>query len=155
MQIRYFVADVEDRLHRVPGRAAEGLWLGRVTADELEFALGGELRVVTVLVDDDLEPVMTFFLRLDLDRSEVTDESRLDALDAATAEHGERFSHPAQQRQLDGWPTDWRRQLAVALDVPPHRLGRTGTGGPLVMCDLWGVPLDEVLEYFEAAVAGE
>jgi hypothetical protein len=41
--------------------------------------------------------------------------------------------------------------LAVALDVPALQLRRIGIGGPLLMSELWGVPVETVITYFEEA----
>ena len=151
MTLRYFVVDVDGELRRVPPAAAEAVWAGHADAGELDAILGSELKLATVLVDDDLNPVMTFFLRVDLDRGRITEESRIAALEAITAGHGRRLSDPAQKRQFQGWPPDWRRQLAVALDTPAAHLTKLGLGGPLVLSEMWGVPLETVMDYFENA----
>ena len=83
-----------------------------------------------------------------LDRGEITPESRLEAYEAVTA-RGPKFSSPAAQKQFVGWPADWPRQLAVALDTPVAALNRIALGGPLLMSDLWGVTVEKVVEYFE------
>jgi hypothetical protein len=62
-----------------------------------------------------------------------------------------RYDTPEAQQQFHGWPADWQRQLAVAVDVPAAELKKIGLGGPLLMSDLWGIPLDEVVHYFEEA----
>ena len=154
MHLRYFVTDVEGQLRRVPAAAAEAVWSGQADAADLDVMLGGELRLVTALIDEDLNPVMTFFLKLDVDGGRITEDSRLSALESITAAHGRRLANPDQRRQFQGWPRDWRRQLAVALDVPAARLTKLGLGGPLVMSDLWGVSLETVMNYFEKAAAG-
>ena len=152
MNLRYFVVDVEGQLRRVPGAAAEAVWAGEADAGDLDVILGSELKLVTALIDENLDPVMIFFLRVDLDRGTITEESRLAALEAITAGHGRRLSDYRQRRQFEGWPDDWRRQLAVALDTPAAALHKLGLGGPLVLSDLWGVSLDTVMAYFEKAV---
>ena len=154
MLLRYFVADVDGQLRRVPAEAAEALWAGEADAGDLDVMLGGDLRLATVLVDEEtLDPVMTFFLAVDLHGGRISEESRVAALESITAGRGRRLSDPSQRRQFQGWPTDWRRQLAVALDVPAAGLTKLGLGGPLVLSDLWGVPLGTVMDYFEKAAA--
>ena len=154
MTLRYFVVDVDGQLRRVPTAAAEAVWTGEADAGDLDVMLGSELKLLSALIDENLDPVMVFFLRVDLDRGAITEESRLAALEAITAGHGRRLSDPRQRRQFEGWPTDWRRQLAVALDTPAADLTKLGLGGPLVISDLWGVTLDTVLAYFENSARG-
>ena len=149
MTLRYFVVDVDGQLRRVPAAAAEAVWAGHADAGELDAMLGSELKLVTTLIDDGLNPVMTFFLRVELDRGRITEESRIAALEAITAGHGRRLSDPAQRRQFEGWPDDWRRQLAVALDTPAAHFTKLGLGGPLVLSEMWGVPMGTVMGYFE------
>ena len=153
MTLRYFVVDVDGQLRRVPTEAAEAVWAGHADAGDLDVILGSELKLVSTLIDENLDPVMTFFLRVDLDRGAITEESRIAALEAITAGHGRRLSHPLQRRQFEGWPTDWRRQLAVALDTPAEKFTDLGLGGPLVISELWGVPLETVMDYFEKAAS--
>ena len=153
MTLRYFVVDVDGQLRRVPPEAAEAVWAGQEDAGELDVMLGSELKLVTALIDDGLDPVMTFFLRADLDRGAITEESRIAALEAVTAGHGRRLSDPLQRRQFEGWPDDWRRQLAVALDTPAKRFTKLGLGGPLVLSEMWGVPMGTVMGYFEKAAS--
>ena len=151
MMLRYFVVDVDGELRRVPTAAAEAVWAGHADAGELDVILGSELKLISALIDENLDPVMAFFLRVDLDRGAITEESRIAALEAITAGHGRRLSDPAQRRQFEGWPPDWRRQLAVALDTPAAHFTRLGLGGPLVLSEMWGVPLETVMAYFEKA----
>ena len=148
MQRIYFVADRKDQLRRVPTAAVEAIWDGREGIKALGCNPGETLRLISVLIDDELNPLVIFFMRLDLDDGEITPESRLEAYDAVTA-RGAKFASPAAQKQFLGWPSDWPRQLAVALDTPLASLNRIAIGGPLLMADLWGVPVDKVVEYFE------
>ena len=148
MQRIYFVADRQDQFRRVPTEAVEALWEGRESVKVLGCNPGETLRLVSVLIDEDLNPLVIFFMRLELDDGEITPESRLEAYDAVTS-RGEKFTNPAAQKQFQGWPGDWPRQLAVALDTPLAALNRIALGGPLLMSDLWGVPVEKVVEYFE------
>jgi hypothetical protein len=153
MQRIYFVADRQDQLRRVPTEAVEALWEGREGIDALGCKPGPTLRLISVIVDEDLNPFVIFFMRLELDNGEITPESRLEAYDAVTS-RGPKLQSPAAQKQFLGWPADWPRQLAVALDTPVAALNRIALGGPLLMSDLWGVPVEKVVEYFEG-VSGE
>ncbi|HUG93470.1 MAG TPA: hypothetical protein VML55_21705 [Planctomycetaceae bacterium] len=154
MQLCYFVIDQHRTLHRVSREAVEGLWRNEHAAGVLDLPLGGELRLVTVLVDENLLPVVCYFARFRLRGGLITAESKHEAYDAMTARHQRRYDHPAAQRQFAGWPGDWQRQLAVALDVPAAQLRKLGLGGPLLMSDLWGIPIDRVVQYFEEAAGG-
>ncbi len=151
MNVSYFVVDSDSQLDRVPCDLLEALWKGSETTEALDCELGEELRLITVLTDHNLEPVFCYFVRLDLKSGKITDDSRIEAFEAMTARHRRRKGHPAARRQLEGWPTDWRPQLAVALDVPAAQLSKIGLGGPLLMSELWGLPLEKVIEYFEDA----
>jgi len=144
----YFVADQDDQFRRVPTDAVEALWEGRGGINDLGCEPGEALRLISVLIDEDLNPLVIFFMRLDLDDGEITPQSRLEAYEAVTS-RGPKFSSPAAQKQFIGWPSDWPRQLAVALDTPLAGLNRIALGGPLLMSDLWGVPVEKVVEYFE------
>ena len=148
MQRIYFVVDRQDQIRRVPTEAVEGLWEGREGVGVLGCNPGDTLRLISVLIDEDLNPLVIFFMRLDLDQGEITPESRLEAYEAVTA-RGKKFASPAAQKQFLGWPADWPRQMAVALDTPLASLNRIALGGPLLMSDLWGVPVEKVVEYFE------
>jgi len=154
MIVSYYVVDHNSQLQRVPCDRLEALWKGDVAIDALECIVDDELRLITVLSDDYLEPVYCYFVRLELKSGKITDESRIEAFEAMTARHRRRKGHPAARRQLEGWPTDWRPQLAVALDVPVAQLSKIGLGGPLLMSELWGLPLEKVIEYFEDANEG-
>ena len=148
MQRRYFVADQNDQLVRVETEAVEALWEGRGSVEMLGCEPGEVLRLISAIIDEDLNPVLIFFIRVDLDGGEITPESRLEAYEAVTA-RGPKYTTPAAQKQFVGWPVDWPRQMAVALDVPVQQLNRIALGGPLLMSDLWGVPVEKVVEYFE------
>jgi hypothetical protein len=154
MQLCYFIIDRTGTLHRAERGAVESLWKNEQAAGALDLPLGDELRLITVLVDDDLLPVVCYFARFRLAGGRITAESRHEAYDAMTARHQRRYDHPAAQRQFRGWPANWQQQLAVALDVPAAFLRKLGLGGPLLMSDLWGIPIDRVVQYFEEAAGG-
>lgn len=151
MQIRYFVVDDVGQLRKTPRKAVERLWKGRGTSFQLGVPVGDELRLISVVCDESLVPKMCFFLRTELQNGQITEESRIDAYEAAGNPTKRRYDHPAAQRQFAGWPRDWQHQLAVAMDVPAGQLRKIGIGGPLLMSDLWGISLKKVLEYFELA----
>lgn len=151
MELLYFVVDQDGQLCHVPRQAVEDLWRGHRTTEALDCPLGEELRLISVLRDEDLTPKICFFVRLEIDQSRVTEESRIEAYESMESAQKRRYDNAAAQRQFAGWPIDWQSQLAVALDVPSSQLRKLGIGGPLLMSDLWGISLEKVLEYFEMA----
>ncbi len=152
MLLRYFVVDAEDQFQFAGRKAVENVWRGKNSAASLGYPTGEQLRIVSVLCDEErLAPKVIFFLRTELEGGRITDKSRFDAYEAMTKHHRRRYDSEAAQRQLAGWPQDWQRQLAVALDAPAVELRRIGVGGPLLMADLWGYSIDRILDYFERA----
>lgn len=151
MRLYYFIVDDDGQLRRTGRRLVEALWQGQCLVSELNLQLSETLRLVTVLCDDDFTPMVTYFVRLDLADGQITDESRIAAFEAMTIRGRHRDDHASAQKQFAGWPSDWQRQLAIALDVTPDCINKLGVGGPLLLSDLWGVPLAKVLAYFEEA----
>jgi len=149
MQIAYFVFDDRQQLWKVTQEAVRELWDGRPVDRALPFAVGSELRLISVLLDDNLSPRFSYFLRLEVKGGIVTRESRVDALEAMTQRSRRRYDHPLAQRQFSGWPQDWHIQLAVAVDAPVKEFKRIGIGGPLLMADLWGISIERILDYFD------
>lgn len=152
MLLRYFLVDTDDQFRIVPREAVEDVWAGRRTIRVFDWPVGDELKIVSVLCDEDtLDPKMCFFLRTELKNHEITDESRFQAYEAMTRHNQRRYDTEAANFQLAEWPRNWQSQLAVALDVPVVNLKRIGVGGPLLMADLWGFSIDRILDYFEEA----
>jgi hypothetical protein len=136
----------------VDSLAIEDVWAGRRDVHALGHPIGDELRLVTVLCDDDdLTPRKCFFLRTKVEDGRITDTSRFDAYDSMTEHSRGTYDILAEDHQLDGWPDNWHQQLAVALDVPVAKLRRVGIGGPLLMADMWGFSIERILQYFEEA----
>lgn len=151
MRLSYFVVDRSGQLRRGSRQLVEALWHGDCTVAEMGVPINQTLRLITVLSDDDLLPIVVYFIRLDIEDGAITEDSRVDAFEAMTTRNRRRYDHSAAQRQFLGWPANWQTQLAVALDVPANDLNKLGVGGPLLLADLWGVPLEKVLSYFEDA----
>ena len=132
MKIRYFVVDGAGQLRKASQTAIRSLWDGRLQTPALGCPAGNELRLVSVVCDDDLQPRKLFLLRLPLASGLFDLQSRLTlelfgCPDCVTP--GELARHHTQ-----GWPADFFTQLAVALDVPVARLKvPLGVGGPLFL----------------------
>lgn len=132
MKLRYLFVDRQGRLVRVRRRMVEQLWRGAARAEDLGSPDANELRLVSVLCDDDLVPHKIYLLRLPLTGGAFTRENYLTLRiftmpDCVT---------PSEviQHHTGGWPTDFYYQLAVALDVPRSELHvPVGIGGPLLM----------------------
>jgi hypothetical protein len=146
MKLRYFVVDAGGQLQRASQAAIRGLWDGRLTTVALGCPAGNELRLVSVVCDEDLQPRKLFLLRLPLASGLFDLQSRLtlelfSCPDCVTP--GELARHHTQ-----GWPADFFVQLAVALDVPVARLGvPLGVGGPLFLAAKLHVTPQEALRH--------
>src|SRR4051812_46522113 len=62
MKLHYYVLDGQDRICRVSHKAMEGLWDGRVRAETLGAAGQSELRLVSVLCNNQLMPRTIYLL---------------------------------------------------------------------------------------------
>lgn len=155
MDLTYFVVDRNQQLQKVSRDEVERLWRNETGAEGLPIDPDDELQLVTALCDESLIPLVIWFVRLELSGGRITDQSRIAAYEAMDTRKKRRYDHPAARRQFTGWPSDWRQQLAVALDVPVADLQKVGIGGPLLMSELWGIPLERVLNYFEEAADRE
>ena len=152
MLLSYFVVDTKHQLRRVDRDLVEEVWEGICRADALGHDVGQELRILSVLCDEEeLQPQMCFFVKADLSEGRITEKSRTEAYEAMTVHQKQTDEKLLPPSQFAGWPVDWQMQLAVALDVPAIQLRRIGVGGPLLMADLWGFSIDRILEYFDEA----
>lgn len=132
MMLRYLLVDHHGQLVRIRRSRVEALWRGEVQAADLGCLDQNEVRLVSILCDDRLLPQKIYLLRLPLSEGRFTKENYLTL---------RIFSMPdcvtpreVIQHHTDGWPGDFFRQLAVALDVPLRRLEvPLGIGGPLLM----------------------
>jgi hypothetical protein len=146
MKLRYFAVDTRGQLQKAPQAVVRDLWEGNRGADALGCPAGNELRLVSVVCDDELLPEKVYLLRLPLVEGVVTPESRLTLQlftrpDCVTA--GEVTLH-----HMAGWPADFFKQLAVALDVPVACLHvPLGIGGPLFLAAAFGVTPRQALRH--------
>lgn len=132
MKLRYLRVGRDGQLTLVRRAWVEALWRGRRRATDRHGAGGGELRLVSVLCDGRLLPQKIYLLRLPLTDGVFTRENyrvlRSFAMPSRVTAN-ELFDHHSA-----GWPDDFFRQLAVALDVPRADLDvPLGIGGPLLM----------------------
>ena len=148
MRVRYFIVDVAGQLRRVSPTNVEGLWEGRVRADDLGCPPANDLRLVTVVCDDRLLPRKCYVLRVPLTGGRFTEANYLTLRIFARPDcvtDRELFDH-----HTEGWPGDFFRQLAVALDVPVASLEvPVGIGGPLLVAAALDVTPRQALRYLE------
>jgi hypothetical protein len=146
MKLRYFVVGAAGRLRKASQTAVKGLWEGRRRAESLGCPTDNEMRLVSVVCDDDLLPQKLYVLRLPLMQGRFTEESYLTLRlfarpDCVTANELVRH-HTA------GWPADFFPQLAVALDVPRAGLDvPLGVGGPLFLAAALRLTPRQALRY--------
>ncbi len=146
MKLRYFVVDARGQLRKASQVWVRELWVGRRRASDLGCPSGNELRLVSVLCDEALQPQRLYVLRLPLTEGKFTEESRLTLYlysqpDCVTPRE-------LVQHHTGGWPRDFFRQLAVALDVPVKQLGiPLGIGGPLFLAAALRVTPQEALRH--------
>ena len=148
MKLRYFAVDHDGRLTIVRRGWVEALWQGRRRAADLGCGQASELRLVSVLCDDELQPEKVYLLRLPLTDGVFTQRSYRTLRS---------FSMPARvtARELlnyhtAGWPADFFPQLAVALDVTRAGLEvPLGIGGPLLMAAALRLPPKQAARYLK------
>jgi hypothetical protein len=146
MKIRYLFVNRLGQLIKVRRSLVEGLWKGDLAATDLGSLGQNELRLVSVLCDEQLLPRKVFLLRLPLSKGRFTKENYLTL---------QIFSRPdcVTPREViahhtAGWPRDFFRQLAVALDVTRHHLEvPLGIGGPLLMAAAMKLSPKQTLRY--------
>ncbi len=146
MKLRYLGVDRRGQLTLVRRAWVEALWRGEARAAALGCGTAGELRLVSVLCDDRLLPEKIYLLRLPLTGGIFTRENYRTLRS---------FSMPSRvtARELfhhhtGGWPNDFFRQLAVALDVPRAALDvPLGIGGPLLMAAALRVPPRQAVRF--------
>lgn len=152
MRLRYFVVDRDVQLRKVSQAAMEGTWSRNRSVRDLGCRVGQHLRIVTVLCDERLLPKACYLLRVAVREGVITEESRLQACEAILENLSDEKHHPEATFQMAGWPHDWRRQLAVVMDVPLAMLPAIGIGGPLLISSLLNLSVKASLRYFEQLV---
>jgi hypothetical protein len=146
MKLRYLFVDHNGQLVKVRRSLVEDLWQGELGAEEIGSVGRSELRLVSVLCDKRLLPRKVFLLRLPLSDGKFTRENYLtlqifSRSDCVTPR--EVIAH-----HTGGWPSDFFRQLAVALDVPRRDLHvPLGIGGPLLMAAALKMSPKQALRY--------
>jgi hypothetical protein len=146
MKLRYLYVDRHGQLTVIRRAQVEALWQGRLGADALCGPDLHELRLVSVLCNARLVPQKIFLLRLPLTDGHFTRENyrtlRSFSMPSRVTAH-EMFVHHSE-----GWPRDFFRQMAVALDVPKAFFDvPLGIGGPLLMAAAMRVPPREAVRY--------
>src|SRR5262249_51226753 len=132
MKLCYLFVDRRGQVVKVRRSRVERLWRGEIQARAFGCTCKSELRLVSVLCDHRLVPRKIFLLRLPLTRGRFTRDDYLtlqvfSRRDCVTPR--EVIAH-----HTSGWPSDFFRQVAVALDVTRQDLHvPLGIGGPLLM----------------------
>lgn len=158
LRLNYFLADADDRLWRIPARSFERLWhdggdVTRVKSDGEPITLGSEFRLLTVLSDQDWQPLVTFLLRARIRDNRLLIADRYHLYRTLSSGGNREPELDLVRHHLTGWPEDWQSQIAVAMDVPAAAFKQVSIGGPLVMADLWGVGMSTVMRHFEDALS--
>jgi hypothetical protein len=146
MRLSYFVVDGQGTLRKARRADIEGLWHGTHRAEDLGCPAANEMRLVSVLCDRRLTPHKIYLLRVPLTDGRFTEAHLLTLRvysrpDCVTPQE-------VVEHHTAGWPRDFFRQMAVALDVPIQSLTvPLGVGGPLFMAAKLRVPLREAIHY--------
>jgi hypothetical protein len=132
MKMRYLILNGHNQLKLVHGEHVESIWRGRLHVAEFGCSDPTELRLVSVMCDEQLLPARIFLLRMALTDGYFTRRNyralRSFAMPSRVTAR-EMFQHHS-----DGWPRDFFTQLAIALDVPRKLLDVPfGIGGPLLV----------------------
>ena len=146
MKLRYLYVDRHGQLTVIRRAQVEALWQGRLGADALSGPDLHELRLVSVLCNARLIPQKIFLLRLPLTDGHFTRDNyrtlRSFSMPSRVTAH-EMFVHHSE-----GWPSDFFRQMAVALDVSLSTMQvPMGVGGPLFVAAALRVSPREALRY--------
>lgn len=133
LKLRFFTVE-QGKLTKAAQARVIGLWENKrpwMISDVCD------LRLVTVLCDCDLKPLVWHVTRVAVADGWVTEQSRQVAWTAAfhsrpsPLDKGPCQTTPEIEFVLDGWPDDLARQLAIALDSPLLELQSVGIAGPL------------------------
>jgi hypothetical protein len=146
MKLRYLIVDSRGRLRKVSRAAVTALWKGELDAQALGCDSQTELRLVSAVCDRHLLPRKLYVLRLPLSDGRFTEESYLTLRIYSRPEYvtqGELVGH-----HTAGWPADFYRQLAVALDVPVAQTQvPLAVGGPLFLAAALRVSPRQAVRY--------
>lgn len=158
LRLNYFLVDVDNRLWRLPADLFEAIWHGAAGIDTMELEgeridCGDSFRVITVLSDGQWRPIVTFLLRSRVRDGRLVVADRYGLYRALSGNGSPQLESELMRHHLGGWPANWQSQLGVAMDVPSADFNRVSIGGPLVMADLWNMPVDTVMAHFERSVA--
>jgi hypothetical protein len=148
MKLRYLVVGEQGRLTLAKRALVEALWEGVAPADLLGSEDRSELRLVSVLCDKHLLPRKIYLLRVPLTDGEFRKENYLTLRvfcrsDCVTPRE-------VVRHHTDGWPRDFFKQLAIALDVTRQQLDvPLGIGGPLLTAAAMSVTPKQALRYLK------
>ena len=158
MKVKFFYIESE-RVRLVAQSRMLGAWERRRRWDNSQGTV--ELRLVTVICDDDLRPAYIYLLTLALQNGWITEGSRQDAvsfiIDESRWGGGDRKQRAAWlatlKTHLQNLPQKFGRQLAAALDVPLSDVIQAplAVGGPLPVSLQMGISVNELLRYIDPA----
>jgi hypothetical protein len=146
MKMRYFVLDGAGQVRKASQRTVGAVWEGKRRVDSLGCPSKTELRLISVLCDDQLQPRNIYLLRVPLTDGMFTPENQLTLQiftmrDCVT-------SREVVEHHGGGWPVDLHQQLAVVLDVPLVRVRvPLRVGGPLFLAAAMGVAPHQAVHF--------
>ena len=147
MKVRYYTLE-DKKLKRAAQSKIEAAWFKGSAWDDSTDSR--PLRIVTVTTTDEGEPVICHFTRVTVSDGHFTDKSISAAVDAmltlAIPEQSEKDKKKIAL-QVEGWPRDWRQQLAVAMDTPIAKLESFGIGGPLTLATSMDMSVRDVIRH--------
>ena len=138
MKLKFFYIE-SDRVRQAAQSRMLGAWERRRHGDNSQGAR--DLKLITIVCDDDFHPVHVYLLKLSLQDGWITEESRRDAVsfvvDEARWGGGSKKQRAAWiaaiKQHVQGFPPDMGNQLAAALDVLGAGLRTPSLSG-------WGLP---------------
>ena len=146
MKLRYLYVDRGQQLRTVSRETVYDVWEGRRSVQRLCPSLQTELRLVTLVCGQRLNPKKIYLMRLPLIEGQFTVESYLTLQMFSQPEHvtaKEAFDH-----HTTGWPRDFFTQLAVVMDVPRNTLEvPIGIGGPLFLAAALRISPQQAVRY--------
>jgi hypothetical protein len=140
----FFSFDDEHGLFKLDQERVEGAWLHWAEWEWDAKPEPCDLPILTVIYDQTHAMHGCYFLRVQVQNGYFVAESQRHACDVTTRVNLQRTQRQEtdtedSRRQTEGWPEDWREQLAYLMDVNEDSFEDFGVGGPLVLSMVAGV----------------